>query len=58
MDDRVVENTERNLWIHVNLFEDIGYPFGKMILYIGSGAGGKKMLLKDLKIISDNFLMR
>ncbi len=47
MDDRVVENTERNLWFHVNLFEDIGYPFGKMILHIGSGAGGgKKMLLK------------
>lgn len=49
IDDKVVENTERNLWFHVNLFEDIGYPLGKMILHIGSGAGGKKDALKRFK---------
>lgn len=37
----VVEATKRNLYFHVNLFEDIDYPLGKMVLHIGSAEGGK-----------------
>lgn len=46
IDDKVVENTKRNLWFHVNLFEDIGYPLGKMVLHIGGATGGKETALK------------
>lgn len=42
----VVENTKRNLLFHVNLFEDIKYPEGKMILHIGSSQGGKEAAIK------------
>jgi UV DNA damage endonuclease len=41
IDDNVVENTKRNLWIHANLFSDMKYPLGKMVLHVGSSAGGK-----------------
>jgi UV damage endonuclease UvdE len=44
--EEVVENTKRNLWLHVNLFEDIKYPKGKMILHIGSSQEGKKTAIK------------
>lgn len=37
----VVENTKRNLWHHVHLFEDLEYPLGKMVIHIGSSQGGK-----------------
>ncbi|MDW8801911.1 UV DNA damage repair endonuclease UvsE [Clostridium sp. A1-XYC3] len=40
--EEVVESTRRNLWFHANLFEDIGYPKGKMVLHIGSSQGGKE----------------
>lgn len=39
---KTVENTKRNLLFHANLFEDLKYPLGKMILHIGSGEGGKE----------------
>ncbi|MCY6370853.1 UV DNA damage repair endonuclease UvsE [Clostridium ganghwense] len=42
MKENVVENTKRNLWIHVHLFEDMNYKLGKMIIHIGSGQGGKE----------------
>ncbi|MFU0824951.1 UV DNA damage repair endonuclease UvsE [Clostridium sp.] len=37
----VVEATKRNLFFHVNLFKDMGYNLGKMVLHIGSAEGGK-----------------
>jgi len=46
IDEKVVENTKRNLWFHANLFNDMGYPFGKMVLHVGSAAGGKDAALK------------
>lgn len=46
LDPDVVKNTKRNLWFHVNLFEDMGYPLGKMVLHVGSAAGGKEEALK------------
>ena len=46
VDDKIVENTKRNLWFHANLFKDIEYPLGKMVLHVGSAAGGKKAALK------------
>ncbi|MBZ2174280.1 UV DNA damage repair endonuclease UvsE [Schnuerera sp. xch1] len=52
VNDKVVENTRRNLWFHVNLFNDMKYSLGKMVLHIGSAAGGKE---KALKRFEDNF---
>ncbi|MDR7870918.1 MAG: UV DNA damage repair endonuclease UvsE [Tissierellaceae bacterium] len=53
VDDRVVENTKNNLWFHANLFEDLEYPLGKMVLHIGSKAGGKEASLERFE---KNFL--
>lgn len=39
--EEVVEATKRNLQFHVDLFEDMDYPLGKMVLHIGSAEGGK-----------------
>jgi len=39
--EEVIKTTERNLWHHANLFQDINYPLGKMILHIGGKEGGK-----------------
>lgn len=44
--DEVVEVTKRNLWFHVNLFEDLNYSEGKMVLHIGSSQGGKEQSIK------------
>jgi UV DNA damage endonuclease len=44
--NEVVKNSKRNLWYHVHFFEDIDYPLGKMVLHIGSGAGGKEAASK------------
>lgn len=46
--EQVVKNTERNLWCHVNFFEDINYPLGKMVLHIGSSEGGKSASIDRL----------
>ena len=46
IDERVVENTKNNLQFHANLFKDLDYPLGKMVLHIGSGAGGKEASLE------------
>ncbi len=42
----VIESTKRNLWYHANLFEDIGYPQGKLVLNIGGSQGGKEESIK------------
>lgn len=41
----VVANSIENLKFHVNLFEDLNYPLGKMVLHVGSGEGGKELAL-------------
>lgn len=38
--EEVVLNTKINLLSHVQLFEDLSYPTGKMVLHIGSAQGG------------------
>lgn len=42
----VVKNTQRNLLTHVDLFEDIDYPLGKMVLHVGSAEGGKEQAIE------------
>ena len=49
---RVVKNTEHNLWFHANLFKDLDYPLGKVVLHVGSGAGGKE---KSIERFKENF---
>lgn len=49
MKKEVIEASIRNLMIHVNLFEDILYPKGKMVIHVGSSAGGKEVALKRFK---------
>ena len=44
--DQVVKNTERNLFPHIYLFEDLNYPLGKMVLHIGSAEGGKEKAME------------
>lgn len=55
--EEVVENTKRNLSFHVNLFKDIEYPKGKMILHIGSSQGGKedatKRFINNFKVFPE-----
>lgn len=48
----VVNSTIRNLKYHSNFFEDINYPQGKMVIHVGSGAGGKE---KALNRFIENF---
>ncbi len=43
--EKVVLDTQRNLNFHANLFEDINYPEGKMILHVGSSQGGKEIAM-------------
>lgn len=52
IEERVVGNTKNNLWFHANLFKDLEYPLGKMVLHVGSGAGGKEASLERFE---DNF---
>jgi UV DNA damage endonuclease len=42
VNEKVVQDTIRNLSFHINLFEDINYPEGKMVIHIGGGQGGKE----------------
>jgi UV DNA damage endonuclease len=49
----VVESTINNLLFHVNLFEDLNYTQGKMVLHVGSSAGGKEKALNRFK---ENFI--
>lgn len=37
----VVENTKKTLSFQANLFEDMNYPKGKMVIHVGSSQGGK-----------------
>ncbi len=46
IDKDVVLSTKRNLMFHVNLFKDMNYPLGKMVLHVGSSAGGKGEAIK------------
>ena len=39
--EEVIKTTERNLRYHANLFQDLNYPLGKMVLHIGGKEGGK-----------------
>lgn len=39
--EEVIKATEKSLWFHANLFSDINYPLGKMVLHIGGKEGGK-----------------
>lgn len=50
--ETVVENTILNLMQHVNLFEDINYDEGKMVLHLGGAAGGKEA---GIQRFIDNF---
>ncbi|MBC2580976.1 UV DNA damage repair endonuclease UvsE [Clostridium sp. DJ247] len=50
--EEVVKNTKRNLWYHVNFFEDIDYHIGRMVLHIGSSQGGKD---QSMERFIDNF---
>lgn len=47
--EEVFEATIRNLMAHVHLFEDLDYPLGKMVIHVGSSAGGKEKALKRFK---------
>ena len=51
----VVENTLKNLMIHVHLFEDMNYKDGKMVLHVGSSQGGKETSLERFKINFRNY---
>ncbi|RBP59077.1 UV-damage endonuclease [Alkalibaculum bacchi] len=46
VNDHVVKNTLNNLYFHSNLFKDLNYEQGKMVLHVGSGAEGKDLALK------------
>lgn len=46
INDNVVSDTIRNLWFHVNFFEDINYHKGKMVIHVGSSQGGKEESIK------------
>lgn len=48
----VVQNTIKNLMCHVEWFEDLNYSNGKMVLHVGSSAGGKE---DGIKRFIDNF---
>lgn len=50
INENVVENTKNNLMFHANLFKDLDYPLGKMVLHIGSGSGGKEASLERFKV--------
>ena len=39
--EEVLNATIKNLQFHANLFQDINYPLGKMVLHIGGKEGGK-----------------
>ena len=39
--EEVLNATVKNLQFHANLFQDINYPLGKMVLHIGGKEGGK-----------------
>lgn len=39
--EEVLNTTVKNLQFHANLFQDINYPLGKMVLHIGGKEGGK-----------------
>ncbi|WP_455544394.1 UV DNA damage repair endonuclease UvsE [Intestinibacter sp.] len=50
--DQVVQNTIRNLSRHIEWFEDLDYPEGKMVIHVGGATGGKE---KGLQRFIDNF---
>lgn len=51
VDSNVVNNTLNNLLFQANIFKDMEYEEGKMVLHIGSGVGGKE---ESLRRFEDN----
>ena len=54
----VVESTLRNLKAQAELFDDLNYPYGKMVLHVGSSQGGKEesidRFINNLKLFPKN----
>ena len=54
----VVESTLRNLKAQAELFDDLNYPYGKMVLHVGSSQGGKEAsidrFIENLKLFPQN----
>lgn len=54
----VVESTLRNLKAQAELFDDLNYPYGKMVLHVGSSQGGKEesidRFINNLKLFPQN----
>lgn len=54
----VVESTLRNLKAQAELFYDLNYPYGKMVLHVGSSQGGKEesidRFINNLKLFPKN----
>lgn len=50
---QVVENTKNNLLEQINLFHDINYKQGKMVIHVGSASGGKE---EGIQRFINNFL--
>jgi len=46
LDEQVISNTIRNLRHHLELFTDMQYPDGRMVIHLGSGQGGKDKALE------------
>lgn len=60
--ESVVQNTIRNLNMHVDLFEAMDYPEGKMVIHIGGAKGGKEKgierFIENLKKFPDRIKER
>ena len=54
----VVESTLRNLKAQAELFDDLNYLYGKMVLHVGSSQGGKEAsidrFIENLKLFPQN----
>lgn len=55
VDPQVVENTKRNLLFQTSLFEDMNLTNAKMVLHIGSSAGGKADALERFRTNFQSF---
>lgn len=54
----IVKNTEINLLHHSQIFEDLNYPLGKMVMHIGSKEGGKENALDRFVKNYNNFPLK
>ena len=46
VNNNVVESTIVNLKVHNELFEDLHYPYGKMVIHVGGATNGKEVSLQ------------